>query len=631
MEIRNAENVIVIMRDRNENNYQSEAIPSEIGEDQIYESLQFYSMKEKSNRKSIDAGDINTERIRTVPSSDSSKENNHTTPRLKHNNESPIVSMKLIGSNSKNKSADRFDGRSKGGFFRTLTGKDDSSKPEIARKLLSDAEFESWSTNPNDPSSIFNVQENNNSEAETEINKDELAREGQNTLRKDSLNSEQKRNDETQFPFSVVTSQHANDLSQMGKKLSDNDFFQTDINGGITKIKIAEEGFDMQGNSQRYSKRYLEHCVTKAVEESSKKQNLELIQFMEERDNLLKQTENMKDKKDSLQKNYELNLDAALKAQQENHNKEMEKIRKENKESMIRLQETQSQLELQLSQLKEQAQLQTNKSESDRLSQESNILQQTKNHERQLDDLRSQLLKQKELHEEKLQTQEGILTNEITTQIKKSMGKKIEYLEQQISKIQNESQKQISNIQNEHANEIEEMIAQLDEVEAEHERKLQDEIQHVSSQKEIVITALSAHLAEERKKVEDMMLEHERYRDIVEEAENKAQSCKLELEARIREHKEILFEEKKNSRISEKKIEQDMRSAAELQFNEANKIYLALKREYDLVEEDNHRLTQEMQAMDSLVEGLKRESKSKEMEYMNEIAQLKAGKNLLLG
>lgn len=619
------------MRDKNETNYQAEATQSEIGEEQIYESLQFYSMRDNSSRNSTNAGDINTGGIRAASSSDSSKENNHSEPSLNNHDESPISTMKLIGSNIKNKSAEKFEVRSKGGFFRNLTGKgaDNSSTPEIARKLLSDTEFESWSTFPSDPSSISTGQENDDGKTENEINKNRLAWEAHVTSPMDYPASQQERNDkvvceEKDFPLSVINSQQANDISELRKNVSDNDFFQTETNGGITKIKIAEERSDMQGNSKRYSKRYLEYCIAQAVEESSKKQHLELSQLKEERDKLLQQTENMKSEKDSLQKNFEVDLDAALKVQRANHDKETETIRKENKESMIRLQEAQSQLELQLSQLQQQAQLQTNLSESERLSQESILLQQTKNYELQLDDLRSQLLKQKETYEEQLQTQKGILTEEITTRITQSMTKKLEALEQQMSQMQTESETQISNIQNEHANEIEEMIAQLDEVEAEHERKLHDEILHVSSQKEIVITALSAHLAEERKKVEDMILEQERYREIIEETENTAQSYKVELEVCIREHEEILLEEKKNRRISEKKIEQDMRNAAEQQFNEANKIYLTLKREYDLVEEDNDRLTKEIKAVDSIVEGLKRESKNKEMEYMNEIAQLKA-------
>ena len=516
--------------------------------------------------------------------------------------------MKHPGSSSK-KDPNRSNNRKKG-LFRKLTikGDDDPAEIDIARRILSD---------PDLGQDIKLKMERSKTETDT-------AESISTAPSDDSFKSIENQN--------LNSSNHSFDrvlVDDVDNRIDDSAWVgQVASNSALSPDRNTRNERDqVVDNEQRiYSEQDLQDLLAAEIAKSLEKQMKNIETLSKERDQLAEQVKSMtiqtspqkqpKDESHDLSRVKQADLEARI-----------EKLETEKAYILSSSQETHGQLQKQIQQLRDQIMNQESANES-KISKQS-LLQQ-EDYERQLEDFRTELLLQKEKYEEKLRSQQEVLTKEITSRITQTLTQQKDYLQNRINDMENDTQTQIANVRDEHAAEIEEMIAQLDEVEAEHETRLQEAVQEASSQKEIVITALSAHLAEERRKVDEMSEEHVKFQEMMELAESELKACQEELKIQVQEYEAILQEERQNRIVAERKIEQDMRSAAEKQFKDANKFYLKLKREYDLAEEEIDKLTKDLEENDLMFDSFRKESKGREMKCLAEIADLKAGKNFFI-
>lgn len=215
-------------------------------------------------------------------------------------------------------------------------------------------------------------------------------------------------------------------------------------------------------------------------------------------------------------------------------------------------------------------------------------------------------------------------------QLKEANKERIQSLQNALYAAQTEAETRIREIQDEHSNEIEEMITQLDAIEEELNTKYNEGISSITKQKDVIINALSTHLAEEREKNEAFEAERESNNAEIDALSHENEQLKQSIDQLKVEYQKILDEERNESKMREKKIEQEIRSAAQRQFSEANKYYLQLKNDYDSTCNENAALKNTIKEVQSKADSVARERKGVEMELKSEVARLKAGMKVAL-
>mmetsp|Transcript_35752 Transcript_35752/g.43060 ORF Transcript_35752/g.43060 Transcript_35752/m.43060 type:complete len:514 (-) Transcript_35752:322-1863(-) len=146
---------------------------------------------------------------------------------------------------------------------------------------------------------------------------------------------------------------------------------------------------------------------------------------------------------------------------------------------------------------------------------------------------------------------------------------------------------EIIGLQRQHRNEIDEMLQQLDQLEAEYSNQLQS-IQQENAQKDVIVSALGQQLAETQRRTQLMEQEYQSKQmemesmDIAirETVEREDQLCAT-IEEMKREREAEAVQEKIKIRQAVERTERDMRRSAEQQFGEANRVYGKLKGEFD--------------------------------------------------
>ena len=197
---------------------------------------------------------------------------------------------------------------------------------------------------------------------------------------------------------------------------------------------------------------------------------------------------------------------------------------------------------------------------------------------------------------------------------------------------------QIQEIAQKHAKELEELIAQLDLVEKDHEEKLKASMSS-AEEKDKIITAMSERLAEAMDRFKNLQ---EDSKNVVALQENltealvQIETLKAELVDLHLSHKEVLLEQDKLREAACEEAREEMITKAESQFKLANDTYIKLKKNYDgckskietLKQEikDNKiaedMLRQEISEQKAINDKMQADSAVKAQEHRNEIEQL---------
>jgi hypothetical protein len=213
----------------------------------------------------------------------------------------------------------------------------------------------------------------------------------------------------------------------------------------------------------------------------------------------------------------------------------------------------------------------------------------------------------------------------------KELGERLVALEQQVHMDKEEYAKELQQVRDKHTTEIDEMLAQLDLVEAENNQKYEAKLESIK-QKEAIITALGAQLTEAAARTR--ALEDERQLDIagVEAAREEAdiaraasRSLQMSLDQLRSDHRKELEEERRKREEACQQVKEEMIAAAEEQFGKANKHYVKLKHEYDSTIIKIGRIERELKSSKRELDSCKKEQAAREVEMRAELAQLKAG------
>lgn len=208
---------------------------------------------------------------------------------------------------------------------------------------------------------------------------------------------------------------------------------------------------------------------------------------------------------------------------------------------------------------------------------------------------------------------------------------KVVSLENTLAERQGEADRRVKEVRDSHASQIDEMLLQLDLVEAEHQERCK-ELESGLQQKEAIIAALGTQLAEATKRSRELDAERERHIKEIQTAQEQSQAAReavLSLEETLghqkKDHAKQMGEERKLRDLACDRVREEMIASAKEQFADANQHYMNLKHEYDSCFAKLTGLERESKAKRKELEKLRKEQDAREVEMTAELAQAKAG------
>uniref|UniRef100_A0A7S2USE7 Uncharacterized protein n=1 Tax=Attheya septentrionalis TaxID=420275 RepID=A0A7S2USE7_9STRA len=207
---------------------------------------------------------------------------------------------------------------------------------------------------------------------------------------------------------------------------------------------------------------------------------------------------------------------------------------------------------------------------------------------------------------------------------------KIVQFESEQSSVDAKHKQQIQQVRAENASEIEDVLSQLDVVEAEHHEKHRlSELQ--VAQKDAIISALGTQLAEANSVTGALQKEQEMAISRVKVAEAKAATANeqvQQLESTIHkldlDHGKELKEERDKRRVACEEVKVDMIQEAEAQFATANAHYLKLKSEHETAKDNARVMERDLASAKAESAKAMKEKKTIQVDFAAEVSQLKA-------
>lgn len=186
----------------------------------------------------------------------------------------------------------------------------------------------------------------------------------------------------------------------------------------------------------------------------------------------------------------------------------------------------------------------------------------------------------------------------------------------------------VNEIQTAHAKELDDLLAQLDAVEAEHTTKLVEKDMAIQ-EREATLThyadmesrlhAIQVECSKAKMEAEQLRIRHE--------TENtELETVKAELEKLKLTHTKFLEGANAEKMKACEAAREEMIERAEAQFKQANDLYVKLKKQYDMVKVKAEKLDTELKKCKEEIVKLTREKEEQEVDMTAEIAQLKAQK-----
>ena len=187
-------------------------------------------------------------------------------------------------------------------------------------------------------------------------------------------------------------------------------------------------------------------------------------------------------------------------------------------------------------------------------------------------------------------------------------------------------EQQIKDVAASHTKELEDLISQLDLVEAEHHEKVKSK-EKVAEQKDEIITALSNQLSEALdrvKSVESSSSDLTPLQEELKQDKSTIESLKKELDSLRTAHENFVSEADQLREKACESAREEMIERAEGQFRQANELYVKLKKQYDASKKKVERLSRELKEEKSKLEEMSRDREEKESSMKAELAELKA-------
>lgn len=251
----------------------------------------------------------------------------------------------------------------------------------------------------------------------------------------------------------------------------------------------------------------------------------------------------------------------------------------------------------------------------------SEINEMTLQRQRQLDDLRVEM--------ERRMAETLSHLSEVATR-EKALLEKVSTLEAEVGQAQGDVQRRVQELRKEHSSEIDELISQLDLVEAENKKEF-TLLENKMKQKDAIIAALGTQLAEATSRRNEQDAEHQNTIEALQAAKDEAHLAKLQcatfeanLERSKVDYKKAIEDEKRKRQEAREEVRAEMIHAAEEQFAKANVEYLRVKSEFESTLLKLGKIEREFKVVCVELETAKKECATKEVEMTAELAQTRA-------
>ena len=193
-------------------------------------------------------------------------------------------------------------------------------------------------------------------------------------------------------------------------------------------------------------------------------------------------------------------------------------------------------------------------------------------------------------------------------------------------------EKRIKELANEHHKELDDLLSQLDLVEAEHKQKLAEKEKSLA-EKDAIVAALGTQLADAQTKAKSCqelqtkaMSDLELFRERNAETQRALETCRNELEKARSVHEKFVKTAEHEKEKACEEAREEMIERAEAQFQQANDVYVKLKKQYDSMRLKVENLEKELKKSQCEVDRVTKEMEKREVDLKAEAAQLKVEK-----
>jgi hypothetical protein len=395
----------------------------------------------------------------------------------------------------------------------------------------------------------------------------------------------------------------------------------------VAHVKHEREKFDIVEASERDCEALREKLVALRKEHFEQLEEARSQNSTREIESLRRQLEQLQDLYDSCEQEF-ANKAAAERSELEKYIVEMQEKHREDVEEATT--EAVKELELVQEQL-EKLRLDTAQDKVEWAKQSEGMVAKLDHlqemHQAELEgariEARNQIekdLRELEKHVEAMQSEDGHLVQKITL------------LEANAEAYKQECERQVQEIRADHDKQIEELLGQLDLVEAEHnERNTKQE--KTLGEKDAVISALGNQLAESQTRIRAISLREASLDKEAVTAQEEVARAKQELARSMHEterllaaHKQALEVEVKLREKACNQAREEMIARAEIQFEQANVTYKKLKHEYDAARLKILALERDVKVAEQKAEEVQKNQESRQVDLEDELAQAKACK-----
>ena len=340
------------------------------------------------------------------------------------------------------------------------------------------------------------------------------------------------------------------------------------------------------------------------------------------------------------------NLEKELKAEEKKHNEEIQELRSTTDAEVKRLEKelevlTALQAEtkvvtIERDSLLEQVQELRIEIEQERSDYDLELGKLRKQHTEEVESIKKNAATDLETVQKEAKQKAAEAVQEFEIVSKRSSGDqsewrtKVEELEAKAKTSQDDYEHKLLQVSKDHTMQLDELLQQLDLVEAEHKEKMTQK-EGSTFEKDAIIKALGMQLAEAENRTIEIDAAHKKLTEEAslarEEATTAAQeveTMKAALDKAKASHENFMAGEVERQERACEEAREEMIERAEVQFKSANDLYVKLKKEYDASIAKVDRLESELKEAKRSIEAAKNEQEDCVADLKADVAQLKA-------
>jgi hypothetical protein len=244
-------------------------------------------------------------------------------------------------------------------------------------------------------------------------------------------------------------------------------------------------------------------------------------------------------------------------------------------------------------------------------------------HQQQLDAVRKEA--EDEMNSRLSDEEESLLRQKITSmeEQEKDMRNQISSLQEEMAKQRQNFDSRLRKVTESHTRELEELVSQLDLVEAEQNTKMVDQ-EKAAMEKDAIISALGTQLADANTRTATMDSLEADLANAQLEAKHEKERVTRELDSMKATYEQYVTEAEELKERACDDAREEMIERAEIQFRQANDLYVKLKKQYDASKIKVEKVNGELEVARMELDLVMRSKEESEAELRSELANIKA-------